>query len=444
MPSVYLEVGGRLRCQAQRGLWQVLDGMVPTAGITGLTYRTGEEQYLDDISAAPDYLEAIPGVVSEFCVPLTTDGATQGALNVESLVPLSEAVRAEVRACAELLGDRLGDLQPELSRVPLRRLARTAAKLAAVEDSGRTIDAVLQAAQELSGMGSSMLVLEAEWSDGQRRHSDGPLHEALDAMTAAELTHLSEVLEPLTSCYTAGEATGRTVTASATLRDVGARSLVALPITARGRRTGLLLLTDSDPVQLGPEQVEPLELLAVLAGSCLETATTVEELRRQARRDSLTGIGNHSSFHERLRDLGALEQVAVLVLDIDNFKQVNDTGGHLLGDQVLRSTTEELLQVLEFDAVFRIGGDEFAVILHGVHAAPHAARAVEREIQRSVGPMLATHGAALSVGAAHRRANEALIDTLERADAQLYQAKAAKSPLLGAPTRSTARAGATR
>ena len=182
----------------------------------------------------------------------------------------------------------------------------------------------------------------------------------------------------------------------------------------------------------------------MLAGSCLETATTVEELRRQARRDSLTGIGNHSSFHERLRDLGALEQVAVLVLDIDNFKQVNDTGGHLLGDQVLRSTTEELLQVLEFDAVFRIGGDEFAVILHGVHAAPHAARAVEREIQRSVGPMLATHGAALSVGAAHRRANEALIDTLERADAQLYQAKAAKSPLLGAPTRSTARAGATR
>ena len=112
-------------------------------------------------------------------------------------------------------------LIPKLkNHVPLRRLARTAAKLAAVEDAGRTIDAVLQAAQELSGMGSSMLVLEAEWSDGQRRHSAGPLHEALDAMTAAELTHLSEVLEPLTSCYTAGEATGRTVTASATLRDV--------------------------------------------------------------------------------------------------------------------------------------------------------------------------------------------------------------------------------
>jgi diguanylate cyclase (GGDEF)-like protein len=170
----------------------------------------------------------------------------------------------------------------------------------------------------------------------------------------------------------------------------------------------------------------------VLAGSCLETAATVEELRRQARRDALTGIGNHSSFHERLRDLGALEQVALLVLDIDDFKQVNDTGGHLLGDQVLRATTQELQRVLhDPDVVFRIGGDEFAIILQGAHAATEARSSTECEIQRSVGPMLAAHGAALSVGAAHRRADEALIDTLERADAQLYLAKATKRPIGG-------------
>lgn len=432
MPSVYLDIGGRLRCQAQRGLWQVLDGMVPSAGITGRTFRTGTEQYVDDIRAEPDYLEAIPGVVSELCVPLRTDGVVVGALNVESLVPLSEPVREAVRACAELLGDRLGDLQPELSRVPLRRLARTAASLAAVEDAERTIDAVLTAARELSAMGSAMLVLEEDWSDGLRRHAEGPLAEALLAMAPAELAHLSTVLEPLTSCYTAGEATGRTVTSSETLRNIGARSLVALPIAARGRRTGLLLLTDFDPVPLGPEQVEPLELLAVLAGSCLETASTVEELRRQARRDALTGIGNHSAFHERLRDLGAASQVALLVFDIDDFKQVNDTGGHLLGDQVLRGLTDEVRAVLDDpDAVFRIGGDEFAVILHGIGAATHAARATERAIVRSVAPMLAAHGAALSSGLAHRRSDEALIDTLERADAQLYLAKASKPRLHG-------------
>ena len=429
MPSVYLEEGGRLRCQAQRGLWQVLDGMVPTAGITGRTFRTGEEQYVDDITAAPDYLEAIPGVVSELCIPLVTDGITVGALNVESLVPLGDAIRAEVRGCAELLGRRLGDLQPEQSRVPLRRLARTAASLAAVEDAGRTIGAVLAAAQELSSMGSAMLVLDDEWSDGLRRHASGPLAGALDAMSPDELDHLASVLEPLTSCYTAGEATGRTVTSSATLRDAGARSLVALPIASRGRRTGLLLLTDTDPVALGPEQVEPLELLAVLAGSCIETAATVEVLRRQARRDGLTGIGNHSSFHERLRDTDDRVPVVLLILDIDDFKQVNDTGGHLLGDQVLRATSEALRSVLrDPEAVFRIGGDEFAVVLHGPDAARGPALAVEQAIDRTVGPILAAYGAALSAGVARRRMGEKLIDTLERADSRLYLAKATKRP----------------
>ncbi len=279
MPSVYLERAGRLRCQAQRGLWQVLDGMVPTAGITGRTYRTGCEHHVEDVRRADDYLEAIPGVVAELCVPLVSDEVVVGALNVESLVPLSEAVTEEVRVCARLLGDRLVDLPPETTRGPLRRLAEIAATLAAVEDTARTGDAVLRAATDLSGMDSALLVLHDD--DGTRR-ATGPLADALGAITAEEIEHLRAVLGPLTSCYSAGEATGRTVTASQTLRDAGARSLVALPITARGRRIGLLVVTHRDPFPLGPEQVEPLELLAVLAGSCLETAATVEALRRRA------------------------------------------------------------------------------------------------------------------------------------------------------------------
>lgn len=430
MPSIYLEMGGRLRCQAQRGLWQVLDGMVPTAGITGLTYRTGQAHHVADITAAPDYLEAIPGVVAELCVPLRTDGVVVGALNVESLVPIAQPVRDAVAACAELLGHRLGDLQPDQSRVPLRRLARTAAGLVAVEDAGRTIDAVIAAAQELSGMDSAMLVMVSGSSELAVRHAAGPLADALLAMAPAELDHLQTVLAPLTSCYTAGEATGRSVTASETLRNAGARALVALPMGAWGRRTGLLVLTHGEPVPLGPEQVEPLELLAVLAGSCLETANTVEELRHQARRDGLTGLGNHSSFHEHLvaADVVAAdgEPCALFVLDIDDFKRVNDTGGHLLGDEVLRTTSDLLQQVVgRADAVFRIGGDEFAIVLRG--ADVDAASSIELDIARTVGTALAVHGTGLSVGIAHRRAGEALIATLQRADGRLYRAKGDKA-----------------
>jgi diguanylate cyclase (GGDEF)-like protein len=423
MPSAYLERAGRLRCQAQRGLWQVLDGMVPSAGITGRTFRTGIEHHVEDVRQAEDYLEAIPGVVAELCVPLVADGTVVGALNVESLVPLSDEVQDEVRSCARLLGDRLVDLPPEQSRGPLRRLAETAASLAAVEDADRTIDAVLRAATDLSGMDSALLVLH----DGDRpRTATGPLAAALETITPAEIDHLRAVLGPLTSCYSAGEATGRTVTASQTLRDAGARSLVALPIAARGRRMGLLVVTHRDPYPLGPEQVEPLELLAVLAGSCLETAATVEELRRRAQRDPLTGLGNHSSFHERLLRAGERGTATVLVLDIDDFKLVNDTGGHLVGDEVLRTVGADLLAALpEADAAFRIGGDEFAVVLEGDDAA--SPEVIAATLQDAVGGALRDRGAGLSIGAARRRGTEPLIETLQRADTRLYRSKADKA-----------------
>lgn len=426
MPSAYLERAGRLRCQAQRGLWQVLDGMAPTAGITGRTFRTGVEHHVQDVRRSDDYLEAIPGVVSELCLPLVSDGIVVGALNVESLVSLSQEVQEEVRRCARRLGARLVDLPPEPSRAPLRRLAETAASLAAVEDADRTVDAVLHAATELSGMDSALLVLH----DSDRpRSTIGPLAAALETIPAAEIDHLRTVLGPLTSCYSTGEATGRTVTASQTLRDAGARSLAALPITARGRRIGLLVIAHRDPYPLGPDQVEPLELLAVLAGSCLETAATVEELRRQARCDPLTGLGNHSSFHERLLHAGDQASASVLVLDIDDFKLVNDTGGHLLGDEVLRAVGAGLVRSLPADAAFRIGGDEFAVV---VEADADAAEQLSSALQASVGEALRARGAGLSIGWACRREEEPLIDTLQRADARLYRSKAAKSGRLPA------------
>ncbi len=66
MPSVYLERHGELRCMAQRGLWQVLDGMPGSAGITGQTWKLGRPVVVPDVRADPHYLEAIPGVVARF------------------------------------------------------------------------------------------------------------------------------------------------------------------------------------------------------------------------------------------------------------------------------------------------------------------------------------------------------------------------------------------
>ena len=128
MPSVYLESAGRLRCRAQRGLWQVLDGMRSDAGVTGRTFRTGVPELVPDVRDDVGYLEAIPGVAAEYCTPISAGGRVVGALNVESRGGLRPEVCREVDRFAELLGRHLERLPAE-QVVAMRRLGRTVGTL---------------------------------------------------------------------------------------------------------------------------------------------------------------------------------------------------------------------------------------------------------------------------------------------------------------------------
>src|SRR5262245_58227373 len=90
LPAVYLARGGRLRCAALRGYWQARDGMPPSAGVLGRTYRTATEVVVHDVAQSDDYLEANPGVVVEACLPVSAGGRTVGVLDVESREPLHD------------------------------------------------------------------------------------------------------------------------------------------------------------------------------------------------------------------------------------------------------------------------------------------------------------------------------------------------------------------
>jgi diguanylate cyclase (GGDEF)-like protein len=98
-----------------------------------------------------------------------------------------------------------------------------------------------------------------------------------------------------------------------------------------------------------------------------------EEARRQARADALTGLGNRRAFDERLdreieHALATGNPLSVVVSDLDGFKQINDSWGHVNGDEVLRTAAAAMRAALrDQDACYRWGGDEFAVLLPGVH-----------------------------------------------------------------------------
>ncbi len=155
----------------------------------------------------------------------------------------------------------------------------------------------------------------------------------------------------------------------------------------------------------------------------------------QANYDYLTGLANRSLFLDRLghameRSARSSEITAVLLIDIDDFKLVNDSHGHDVGDGLLRAIAEQLrLAVRQSDTVGRMGGDEFVILLEGVQH-PHAATAVASKLLRisdeplAIGPHHITAG--LSIGIAlhasdgRKLSPEALI---KRADTALYRAK---------------------
>ena len=274
MPSVYLERHGELRCVAQRGLWQILDGMSGTAGITGRTWKTGRPIVVPDVSKDPDYLEAIPGVVSEICVPISIGGRTVGALNVESLIPLPAQMLPTLQASAALLAARLEEIGDHLEESSWDKVVRASIFISGITDTAMATDRLIRCLRDASRMDSAALVL----GSGQETRVEaaiGPLGPAFHRLTASDIHSVSSLVDDIRSCYTGSDAVGRGFVGSAALRDGGARVVVVLPLWARRVRIGSVVLAHSRPLQLDGEEVRALELLAdhvasVLAsvGSC--------------------------------------------------------------------------------------------------------------------------------------------------------------------------------
>jgi diguanylate cyclase (GGDEF)-like protein len=153
----------------------------------------------------------------------------------------------------------------------------------------------------------------------------------------------------------------------------------------------------------------------------------VEEIQRRAHFDDLTGLANRVLFRRLLGEAG--DGAAVLLLDLDHFKEVNDALGHELGDELLRAVGDRLDALCDGEPAARLGGDEFAVLLRGggVEAASAFAERIHATLDRpfEVGGVPLEIGA--SVGIALVGADGDADTLLRQADVAMYSAKAANA-----------------
>jgi diguanylate cyclase (GGDEF)-like protein len=155
--------------------------------------------------------------------------------------------------------------------------------------------------------------------------------------------------------------------------------------------------------------------LCNVVAPAIRNALLYREMRDIAQRDELTGLGNRRAFNERLAREGEqrdhLGDVALVVLDLDGLKRINDRDGHEAGDRALRLASDAIRAAIrETDSAYRLGGDEFAVVLSGV----------DERIAMSVGERISAALAELSRGAMTLSAGVAMGKGVTEAD-QLYR-----------------------
>lgn len=159
------------------------------------------------------------------------------------------------------------------------------------------------------------------------------------------------------------------------------------------------------------------------------------QLQLQARADALTGLPNRRAFEERFGDALARSSrtgagLALLYLDVDHFKAINDTFGHAAGDLVLKEFARRLrMATRSTDTVARLGGDEFSVILNGVAGQEDAAGVAQKILEAIARPFMVedrAHAVSTSIGVAFTRSDGMDLEALsQKADEALYEVKRA-------------------
>ena len=210
-------------------------------------------------------------------------------------------------------------------------------------------------------------------------------------------------------------------------------SRMCIPLISFGQSLGVLVLDSDRTGSFSGGEMQSLESVADICATAVQNAHYVERVKQLAYLDGLTGIFNRRFFELRIEE--EMERarrfdsgMAVIMVDIDQFKRLNDEFGHLLGDEVLRQVSSIFSQQLrKIDVVCRYGGEEFAILLsqtthnHAVAVAEKLRRIIDSWQFPGV-PRSVTISAGVATCPEHGTTRDELV---KAADAGLYAAKQA-------------------
>ncbi|MHB8642993.1 MAG: GGDEF domain-containing protein [Gaiellaceae bacterium] len=364
--------------------------------------------------------------------------AAAGAAWLAGRKRASAGAEAQVTAIVEQLTGRVDELAADLRRALERaesegRRGRFAGELAASLDLDDVLARALDAARDLPGVDAAV----ASVDEGDARivaSVELPLEQA----EAQSFVSPDPDVESIAVQY-------RFVMGESQLR-----SALAVPLVAEGARVGFIAIYTRDADRdLEDEAGADLRQIAERTGPAVGNALRFREARRLADLDALTGLHNRRYFHETLERECARarryeRRLALVLLDLDDFKAINERIGHLAGDAVLAEAAERLRgAVRSADIACRVGGDEFAVVLP--EAGIGQAEQLYRRIESAVSGRPVGHVAQLgiSAGVAELQERDDAKALFERADAALYQAKdAGKARVFPAPVLEPGNSGA--
>ena len=423
-----------VRCQCGWDAGHEKDRLPLDQGITGTAARQKRPIYAADVAKDPRYVCSAESTKSELAIPLMARDEVVGVLDCQSANlnhfdhdTIDLLTLFSTQASMALQNAQLYSLERQRAR-HLEVINAIARETTAVLDQEELLIKVCTVIQQTFRVGHVSVLL---------RDGDGLLLRANQGrFTASEAA--GGRLAGSSGLWGKALAGGTTLIENdvhASPEYIGfyheTRSRMCIPLVSFGQTLGVLMLESEHLGSFHEADVESLEAVADICATAIQNAHYIERVKQLAYLDGLTGIFNRRYFEMRVvEEIDRARRfdsgMAVLMVDIDQFKRLNDEFGHLLGDEVLRQVSSMFHQQLrKIDVVCRYGGEEFAVLLSQTN--PQHALAVAEKLRRLVEnwqfpgvPQSVTISAGVATFPDHGTTRDELVKS---ADAGLYAAK---------------------